>query len=409
MAPESDFITAFESLNKTTNLPLWIAAHRLPAQKAFLAKGFPTLKDEEWKYTNLKDIGTSKFSLGNTQGNAHLDVSDPNITIDPLEKACLEKETLVQFAIKLSSQVAQNAFSLLNDALLGEGFLVHVKKGAKVGNTLHLTHKIAQAPQASAIFPRNIVILEEGTELCLVETEECSPTEGETALLSPLTDIILHENATLMYIKTFPSSQESTTSSFVISHTRCHLGKNARLLGFVDRAGPKLSREGLSVMLGGNGSEVRLWGLFHTRGNEHLDYNVNVEHAASFTVSRQFFKGVAEDNSRGVFCGKIRVGHGLHKVDARQLTKNLILGPTAEIDAKPHLEINSDDVKCTHGSAIGKLRDEEVFYLQTRGIGRQKAESILSKAFTREVILAIKEKRFQENVRKHARGGKDGS
>lgn len=413
MAPESDFIAMFESLNKAdSSLPPWLYAHRQPAQEAFLAKGFPTLKDEDWKYTNLKTLTNTTFAVASTVGEADTVVSDPQILIEDLEKACREKGELVQAALSLASQVSQNAFTHLNDAFLGEGSFIHVRKGVKVGHVLQLTHFIRQGERPTANFPRVVIFLEEGAELCLVETI-ILPSEGtEMSLTSPLTDVIVKDGGKLMYIKkTSQGSITSTTKamSYVIGHTRCHLGKEARFLGFLDRCGPRLSREGLSVMLAGEGADARLWGVFHTRGSEHIDYTINVEHAASFTVSRQLFKGVAEDDSRGVFCGRIRVGHGLHKVDARQLTKNLLLGANAEIDAKPHLEINSDDVKCTHGSAIGKLRDDEVFYLQTRGIGKQEAEAILSQAFTREVILDIKDKEFQKQVMTFARGNNDGA
>lgn len=414
----SNFAKAFESFQRNgSSVPPWVEDLRVPAKESFLEKGIPSFKDEDWKYTSTRSLKDTDF-LWHRSEPSMFDASIwflPNainlVLIDgrmskpftmlgksvlcPLTKACWDWSHKVKEAMTLNSTSCQNALTLLNEAFLEDGYFLWLADGEKVEQTIHLINVISAKDKPNAILPRNILYLGKNSQASVIETivhVETGPSVQ--TFINSVTDIILSENSQLSYAK----MQKQTNEDLYVGHTRVYQNRDSRFYSFFDVGGPKLSREAINVKLAGEAALARIRGIFHTQGKQHLDYNVFVEHAASYTVSRQLFKGVAEDESRVVFNGLIKVIANQHKIDARQVSKNIILGADAEIDARPQFEIESDDVKCAHGAAIGSLRSDEIFYLQSRGFTKAQAEKTLSTAFTDEVVFDIKDPAFLADV-----------
>lgn len=415
----SNFAKAFENFQlHGSSLPSWVEDLRAPAKSSFLVKGLPSFKDENWKYTSTRSLKETDF-LWHSSDVPALDPSNwflPNainiVLVDgrmstrsfslagnsvlcPLSKACWDWSAKVKEAIALNSALCQNALTLLNESFLEEGAFLWLADGEVVEKTIHLIHVINAKDKPSVVLPRNVLYLGKNSQASVIETTVYVQNGASAQTFNnSVTDIILSENSQLSYAKV----QKQSNDDLYVGHTRVYQYRDSRFYSFFDVGGPKLAREGINIKLAGESASARVRGIFHTCAKQHLDYNVCVEHGASYTASRQFFKGVAEDASRAVFHGLIKVPVNLHKIDARQVSKNIILGSEAEIDARPQFEIESDDVKCAHGAAIGSLRADEIFYLQSRGFSKAQAEKTLSAAFTDEVIFDIKDPAFLENI-----------
>lgn len=417
----SNFDQAFRSFESShIKSPSWVQTIRKNAKEACIKAGLPSVKDENWKYTNLRILTSTNFDWSESK---HAKMSDSwksllisnalNIIFvdgkllphDGLEsiRICSLDEAFEQFpeqvkeALSLCSTVYENPLTQLNDAFLSEGCFIHVPAKVEASKLIHILNILTENTSAKASFPRKIVYLEKGAKISLIESFVSVSESTETLFTNSITDIVLNERSEASFAK----FQKKGDAHYYIGHTRLFQKADSKAYSFFDIGHSALSRESICVKLLGERAESRIRGIFHTLQKHHVDYSVFVDHAASFTKSRQLFKGVAEDQSRGVFNAHIRVREGLRKIDAHQLTKNLLLGSEAEIDAKPHLEIDSDDVKCAHGAAVGRLRAEEVFYLQSRGMTRSKAEKILSTAFTQEVVLDVQDEAFRENIVRH--------
>ena len=402
--------------NDKAKFPSWVHEIRQAGKETFLKEGFPSMKQDDWKYTSLRALQSSDFtwSVDLPQELSSLvaqyalpdalnvvllngvcvDIlgSETGVHIQDLRTALRSDDPRIQEVYRLCSPLAQNAFTRLNDAFLGNGIFLGVDESCQSSRTIHILN-LMMPQDSQAFFVRNFVNVGKGSQVKILES--CLQlTSGRAAFANLVSDIFLDERAELSFAK----FQNGGSVHSYVGHTRIFQRKESKSYGFFHLGESLLSREGISVKLAEKHAETRLRGIFHTKNVHHVDFNVALDHAASFTKSRQLFKGVAEDQSRGIYNAHIMVREGLHKIDAHQVSKNLILSSEAEIDAKPHLEIDSDDVKCSHGAAVGRLRPDEVFYLQTRGFTRVQAEAILSKAFTNEVIMNTKDSAFQELI-----------
>jgi Fe-S cluster assembly protein SufD len=190
--------------------------------------------------------------------------------------------------------------------------------------------------------------------------------------------------------------QREGASTFHVSNTAAQLERDARLGTSVVSLGGRLVRNDLSVLLAGEGAEARLSGLFLCTGERLVDNHTSVDHAVPRGTSRQVYKGVLTGRSRGVFRGRVLVRPDAQHTDARQSNPNLLLSDGAEIDGKPQLEIHADDVKCSHGSAIGRVDEDALFYLRTRGIDEPAARALLVRGFAAEVLASLPEPALAE-------------
>lgn len=420
----------FEKLKETFDVSRqndteWVLKIRKEAYARFQKTGLPDVKDENWKYTSLRNLRQSSYdSSGRDDSlpknkferffiqdadhvvflNEHLIYKDEsasyvqtlsNIVQDNKSESRSSYEK-IRDILKTNSSIHTNSLIDLNEAFFSKGCFIEIEKLEKP-RSLHVLHLFTKS-ESQAIFTRNLFHIHEGSKINIIESFiDVDLQFNKNLFINALSDFVLNKDAQCTYSKFQQGSKETT----YLGHVRVDQRKDSHFYGFSHLSSSDLSRESLCIKLAEERAESYVRGIFHTKEKQHVDYSVFMTHAASYTKSRQLFKGVGEDASRGVFNAHIKVLPGLKKIDAHQVTKNLLLGANAEIDARPHLEIDSDDVKCAHGAAVGRLRADEVFYLEARGIPRPKAEKILSAAFTEEVILDIPDEEYRNLLVNH--------
>src|SRR6185295_5928296 len=211
-----------------------------------------------------------------------------------------------------------------------------------------------------------------------------------------VTEMVVGEGAVVEHCK----FQDENPSAFHMAAVHAHLGRRSNFISHSIAVGAKLSRNNIRTALAGEGLECILNGLYLTKGDQLADHHMVVEHAQPHCNSHEYYNGILDDRSKGVFHGRILVRQAAQKTDAKQTNKNLLLSENATADTKPQLEIYADDVKCTHGATIGQLNEEAIFYLQARGIGMETARRMLIHAFAGEIIERVRHAPAREELDK---------
>lgn len=328
----------------------------------FAENGFPTTKDEEWKYTNVASLVSSKFEIQSSKSEAE--------KIEVLEK----------FDYK------RNAFTALNLAF-GDVKVITIPKETKIDEPINLS---VLAEENSANFPHYIVIAEAGSKATIVENYESTGRSFTNSAIQ----IFVAENANLTHYRV----QKESTEAFNVGTTEVELKRGSLYNSTNINLGGKLSRHDISVKFTEEGGEAFVDGLYMLNGEQHHDTHSLISHDMPNCTSHQTYKGVLNDKSRGVFNGKVFVAVGASGTDGYQSNKNLLLSNDARVDTKPQLEIFNDDVKCSHGATVGQLEDEELFYLLSRGINEPLAKNLLTYGFAEEVINKIEIEEIKKDL-----------
>jgi len=305
------------------------------------------------------------------------------ISIMGLADALLSERTLVERHLFRLAQKNPTPFALLNTALFQDGAFIHMTKGRKAAGPVQLVYLSMPDAFAEAVYPRSLIIVENGTGATF--TESYLSVDGAGHLTSAVTELVVGDNATVEYLK----FQDESSSSFHLGTLAVSAGRDSNVLIHSMAFGGKLSRTNIHATLAGEGVECVLNGLYLVRDEQLVDHYMIVDHAVPRGTSHEYFNGILAAKSRGVFHGRIIVRPDAQKTDAKQTNKNLLLSDDATVDTKPQLEIYADDVKCTHGATIGQLSDEAIFYLRSRGIPPEKARQMLIYAFAGEIIDRI--------------------
>jgi Fe-S cluster assembly protein SufD len=275
-----------------------------------------------------------------------------------------------------------NGFTALNTAFINHGVFVYIPKGIRVADPIHLMF-IAQS-EKTVNFPRVLVVAAENSNAILVENYV---SEAEAAYLTNgVVEVVLEEGARLEHYKV----QRESIEAFHIATTAVGLGRNSSYDTTTITFGAKLSRHDVVVTMDHEGAECWVDGLYLVTGDQHTDTHSVIDHRQPNCTSHQLYKGILDGKSRAVFNGKVFVRHNAQKTDAMQTNKNLLLSNEARVDTKPQLEILADDVKCAHGAAVGQIDQDELFYLETRGIHPELGRNLLTYGFAEEVIAKIK-------------------
>jgi Fe-S cluster assembly protein SufD len=277
-----------------------------------------------------------------------------------------------------------NAFAALNTAFFQDGAFVLVSAGTFVAAPIHLLFLSTGREAGATSHPRNLILAEAGSRVTVLETYA---SLGEApGLTNAVTELALGEGALAEHCK----FQDESLNAFHIAALRFRLGRSSNLTAHSLALGARLSRNNIRATLAGEGVECVLNGLYLTRADQLADHHMLVEHAQPHCQSHEYYNGILDGRSRGVFHGRILVRPAAQKTDAKQTNKNLLLSEEATIDTKPQLEIYADDVKCTHGATVGQLSDESIFYLRSRGLGLETARRMLIHAFAGEIIERIR-------------------
>ena len=409
------FISGLEDFIKqqTQTSPAWLDKIRKESLMRFFDFGIPTVRDEEWKYTNLSSLLQHHYLIAGQEGfkptpefNRYCDPEGINIVfingifskelsnlkndikglkIQTFQEALAENPKNLQTLFEKYSSGQETTFISLNKALTKDGILIEVDKNAIIEKMIHVLH-LANVSQGPGVFaPRTLVSLGKSSEATLLESH-MDFSDHAVYFTDALTDIFIDENATLHYCK----AQTESLKSFHIGQTRVWQERSSNFEGFSLMTGGAITRNNLDISLNGEGASALLNGLYCANGTQLVDNHTAVDHRTPNCTSNQYYKGILNGSSRGVFNGKIFVRPIAQKTNSYQLNKNLLLGQDALANTKPQLEIFADDVKCTHGATIGQLNEDELFYLQTRCISKREAIRMLSKAFIDDIIETIK-------------------
>jgi Fe-S cluster assembly protein SufD len=405
--------------------PAWLFPLRKAGMARFAELGFPTIKDEDWRFTNVSPISklpfhpvfglerdgldaqaVAGFTFGALPGvrlvfvNGHFvaglstPVTTGGFTAMSLAEALSKDPGLLEKHLGRYAQGEHNAFTSLNTAFFQDGAFIHVPAGRKVEPTIQLLF-VATADQSGAVaHPRNLVLAEKDSQLTLVESF-VSLVDAQY-WTNAVTEVVVGEGARVEHCK----FQDESRKAFHIAAIHAQLGRACNFISHSIATGARLSRNNIRTVLNGEGLECILNGLYLTHGDQLADHHMVVEHAQPHCASHEYYNGILDGKSKGVFHGRILVRQAAQKTDAKQTNKNLLLSEDATVDTKPQLEIYADDVKCTHGATIGQLNDESIFYLRSRGIGSDTARRMLIHAFAGEIIERIRHPAVREELDK---------
>jgi Fe-S cluster assembly protein SufD len=392
-------------LPATAEEPVWLTAMRQDAMDRFQAEGFPTLRTEAWKYTNLERITREVFTPAGEVTRIAPELIEPykidahllvfvdghflsglsELALLPEGSALLSLGRAIEFAPELIEGRmghAESALAALNLALARDGAVLVLPKGVAVEKPIHLIH-VSTGRDRTAHHLRHVVVLGENAAATIVETR--MGAGAGASWTNVVTEARLARGARLNHC----SWVAETAGALHTARLALSLERDAAVESFVGTAGDGTVRNEVVARLDGEGGEARIDGISLGRGRVHIDDWTEVVHAAPRTSSRQTFKSVLDDRSHAAFQGRVVVKEGAQKIDAQQINRNLLLSTGARADSKPELEILADDVKCSHGATVGDLDKNAMFYLRARGIPEKDARALLVDAFAMALIEQI--------------------
>lgn len=395
-----------ESLNGESKLP--IHQTRISAIEEFNKAKFPTLKDEEWKYTNLAPLYAQKFQPSTfslqpstfslqpsslspdfytlvfingiyDEANSQ-ELDEPGITLCNLKTAI--KKYPEEVNLHLAKHAKSSIFTALSTAYINDGVFLKVKSGYTLDKPVQILY-ITTGADNLLIQPRNLFIIGKNAQAKIVETYTAQ--DQSTSFTNAVTESVVDRNGRLEHIKI----QEESLKTFHISNTGITLEKESTYASYNINFGGSIVRNDLNARFNGEHAHCTLNGLYIAQGTQHIDNHTLIDHAVPNCESHEMYKGVLDHTSRAVFNGKVFVRKDAQKTNAFQENKTVLLSDSARIDTKPQLEIFADDVKCSHGATIGKLSDQSIFYLRARGISEQLAKTIIINAFANDAVHTI--------------------
>jgi Fe-S cluster assembly protein SufD len=340
---------------------------RETAFQRFLELGFPTTHDEEWRFTNVAPIAR-------LVGHALACPSHP-VNCPPEAQQYLGKY----------APFDHHAFVALNTAFFDNVTYIHIPRGQVVGEPI----QIAYDSSSAVSHPRTLIVVGPDAHCTIVETYSGAGAYFTNAV----TEIVAGSGSVIDHYKV----QLESPSAFHVGVMFASLGRSANFSATSISLGGALVRNEVSAVLS-EGTDATLNGLYLVNGSQHVDNHTSIDHAKPHGASHELYKGILDGQASAVFNGRIIVRKDAQKTDSKQTNKNLVLSDEAVIDTKPELQIFADDVRCTHGATIGQLDAESLFYLQSRGIGKQDARSLLTYAFAQDIVDRIKVQSLKDSL-----------
>ncbi len=412
LGPFLETFSRFESALQ----PAWLLPLRRAGIARFAELGFPTLQDEDWRFTSLAPLARlplqpvaetandadAKTVLGKylfarlpgarlvfVNGQYSMALSSVHglpegVRVSNLAAALVADSEFLKRQFSLYALTNDNAFAALNQAFFTDGGFVQVPAGVSVAEPIQFIFISTAKQDGETIQPRNLVVAGANSRATVIESYLSA--DNTAYFTNTVTEIAAGDNATLEHVK----FQDEADAAFHLATIAVQLGRASNVSVHSFALGAKLSRTSIRAKLAGEGLECILNGLYLTRGEQIADHHMIVEHAQPHCASHEYFNGILDDKSKCVFHGRILVREIAQKTDAKQTNKNLLLSDNATADTKPQLEIYADDVKCTHGATVGRLNDESIFYLRSRGIGEEMARRMLIHAFAGEIIARVR-------------------
>jgi Fe-S cluster assembly protein SufD len=392
-----------------------LASYRAQAWEAFKRLSLPKTTEEPWRRTDLRNLPVDSFVLPNgnlpadlppvpddllkpliadqhggqivlTPGSVTIDLDDSiakqGVIFTDLKTAQEEHPELVRRILGEIVKPDEGKFAALAGALSQNGIVLYVPRNVQVEQPLH---SILWGPGAFAHISHLLVLVDEGASVTYVH-ESASPTEiGKDTLHAGIVEIKVEQAANLKFVEL----QSWGKHVWNFSHERARLERDASLDWIFGAIGSRLTKNFTELDLAGQGSTGRMSGFYFTDGRQHLDHDTQQNHFAPNTTSDLLFKGALKGKSRSVWQGMIYVAPGAQKTDGYQANRNLVLDDQSRADSIPGLEIMADDVRCTHGATIGKMEEEPLFYLKSRGIPQKEAERLIVEGFFDPIMQRI--------------------
>ena len=413
MSFQDKLLDSFIAFEQVIDLDNPIHTDRKNALKRFESKGFPTKKDELWKYTSLKSIIQKDYSLS-VKSNPNVGLKDiekysindidsykivfvdgvfnpflSNTTHDGMDicvlSAALSKTKYKKTITKYFNKIVPDDQSLasLNTSYTKEGAYIHIPKSVLREDPVQILHFSSGKNKPLWLQPRNIIIVEENARVEIIERHQSLRShDGAT---NSLTEIYAEKNSFIDYYKI----QNDIETSNLIDNTFIDQQRDSNVRVHTFSFGGKLTRNNLNFYHKGENIQSTLKGLTMLEGDQHVDHNTLVNHAQPNCESHQDYKGIFSERSVGVFNGKILVDQIAQKTNAFQQNNNILIDNKAKVNSKPQLEIFADDVKCSHGCTIGQLDKEALFYLKSRGIPEKEAVALLTYGFANSILKSV--------------------
>ncbi|HEX6643675.1 MAG TPA: Fe-S cluster assembly protein SufD [Gemmatimonadales bacterium] len=389
--------------------PEWLAARRRAGMDRFAAVGFPTSRDEEWRFTPVGPIAQAEFRpappadvsaadlvpfvFGHEEwpllvfvngrfapGLSRLPDASLGVRAGSLAEA-IEADPSLERHLARHAPVDESPFTALNTAFLKDGAFVHVPAKVSLDLPVHALFVSTDAAQGGVAHPRNLFIVEREARASIVESY-VTLAPGSTYFTNAVTEVVSGENAWTEHTRL----QRESEAAYHVGLTHVEQERDSHYRSFTLAMGGAIARHNLHVRLNAPNIETLMYGLYLTRGEQLVDNHTAIYHDHPNCNSWEVYKGVLDGRSRAVFNGKVFVKPEAQKTDAKQTNRNLILSDSARVDTKPQLEIFADDVKCTHGATVGQLDDVAIFYARSRGIPASEARRLLTYAFAAEVV-----------------------
>ena len=394
--------------------PSTVQSMRAAAIARFEALGFPTTKNEDWHFTSVARLLEHDFTLitapsGDVSAEAlapflfagdwsvavfvngrfapelsSLDDLPEGVRVVDLQRAWRDEPELAEQLGQVTSY-DERAFTALNTALMNDGAVVHVANDAAVAKPIHLLFVTDATAAKAMLHPRNLIIVGRHAQATIVESY-VSLTDAHY-FVNAVTEVVVRDGATLRHAKV----QREGMRAFHVGTIEAHQARDSHYLSFSYATGAALSRTNVYTTLDGEGAGSTLNGLYLLDGEQHCDHQTLIVHAQPNCFSRELYKGILDGRSHGVFNGKVYVDPIAQKTDGKQTNNALLLSETAQVDTKPQLEIFADDVKCTHGATVGRLDEQALFYMKSRGIDANTARELLVYAFAADALETIEQ------------------
>jgi Fe-S cluster assembly protein SufD len=395
--------------------PVWLEPVRRAAAERFAAVGFPTARDEEWRFTPITPIARTNwhqapavaarlpadrlapFVFGHPEWSTLVFVNGAysrvlsrvselprGVLVGSLAEALRGDGSLLEAHLTRHAPIEGSPFTALNTAGFRDGGLVHVPAGLDLDRPVHFVYLTTADAEGVAIHPRNLIVVERGARAAVIESYVTLVPDG-LYWTNPVTEVAAAAGSWLEHTRI----QRESERAYHVGLTQVNQQRDSHYRSFSMAMGAALARHNLHVRLNDENIETLMYGLYLTRGDQVVDNHTAIFHDQPNCRSWEVYKGVLDGRSRAVFNGKVLVQPAAQKTDAKQTNRNLLLSDLAKVDTKPQLEIFADDVKCTHGATVGRLDDTALFYARSRGIPQDSAERLLTYAFAAEVIEEV--------------------
>ncbi len=365
--------------------PEWLRALRERAADTLRADGLPTKKTEAWRFTPVRTIVQAKLSRVAEEAPTLRTELPEGVTARSLRAVLQDEPELLQGRIDLGG--APEHFAALNTALFTDGLWIDVAAGIVVETPIEVAHDLAGA---GVSYPRVLLTAGESAELTLIETYAGSSAD---ALTNSVLEVDLASNAKVTHVRVHENA------GLQVGRVDVRQADDSRYRSTVVTLGGALHRFDVRALLQGKGAQCQLDGAYLVDGEDHVDHHTLVEHQAPHCRSDQTYRGIVAGKGTAVFDGIVVVHRDAQKTEAHQENRNLLLSETATVHTKPHLEIDADDVVCSHGATVGSLDEDQLFYLRARGIPEDLAHSMLTFAFLESIVDRVSHEATRARMR----------